>query len=51
MKYGRSGNRDIRKGERHKSMKVGKIQRRKQTGRQESRNKSGSMERKITNIQ
>jgi hypothetical protein len=24
MKYGRCGNRDIRKGKRHKSMKVGK---------------------------
>jgi hypothetical protein len=29
MKYGRCGNIDIRKGKGHKSMKVGKIQRRK----------------------
>jgi hypothetical protein len=42
-------NRDIRKRKRHKRMKVGKIQRIKWTGKQESRNKSGSMERKKNN--
>jgi hypothetical protein len=29
MKYGRCGNKDIRKRKRHKNTKVGKIQRRK----------------------